>query len=139
MGIGYRIFVVEEEGIRRVSQKTFDDLFFHKKRPFPEVRGRTIDVIAAFYEVENRKPSRVIRLDSMRLKIRPDGSLDEDQQHQICGLAANRIGRAYGEEQPQETTNVVDATKRFEDKQWQWHHPEIPASVRKRVLDALFE
>jgi hypothetical protein len=138
MGIGHRIFIVQDGGVRAIAQKTFDDFFMRREAALPQFSGKTIDVIAAFYEVKNRKPYRLIRLDSMRFKILHDGSIDEEQQHAVGRLIANRMSWSYEPEEPKRAPNVVDATKRFEDKQWEWHHPKIAAHVRKQILDGLF-
>jgi hypothetical protein len=76
VSLGHRIYVVEGDAIRPVAQKTFRDFFFKKKPALPAYSGQTVTFAMPIYEIENRRPVRVVRLDTLRLTVKDDGSLD---------------------------------------------------------------
>ena len=134
--IGHRVFIVEDDRIAPLSQKTFNALYFRNEAVLPNYASRTVQIAVVLYTLQSRKPKEVIRIDSMRVRIRGDGSIDEDHQFEGLHLAANRIeGPA---EKPQSSGNVVDAKASFDQRNWEQRHPKLSRPVQKRILDALF-
>ena len=52
-------------------------------------------------------------------------------------LAANRLWQK--EAHTKSSGNVVDATARFEERQWDQRHPKLSGPSVERILNALFK
>jgi hypothetical protein len=121
MSIGHRIFVVEEDAIFSISQKTFTELYSGKVGALPKFAGQAIQIAVVFYTVQQRKPKTIIQIDCERIRILGDGSIDENYEHEGLHLGANRIWQT--EANPKSPGNVVDAKARFVERQWDQRHP----------------
>jgi hypothetical protein len=137
MSIGYRIFVVEEDVIFPISQKTFNALYSGKVGALQKFAGQTIQIAVIVYTLYQRKPKTIIQIDSERIRIMGDGSIDENYEHEGLHLAANRMWQS--EVNPQSSGSVVDAKARFEERQWDQRHPKLSGPSYKRILNALFK
>lgn len=78
MSVGQRVYIIEGDAITPVAQKTFDDFFFSDAPALRAYSGRTLTFAMPTYELENKRPARVVRFDTLRLAVREDGSLDQD-------------------------------------------------------------
>jgi hypothetical protein len=101
----------------------------------PQFASRTIQIAVALYTLEARKPKQVIRIESMRLKVRDDGSIDRDDVFKGLHLAVNRTGKT---QKVQALGNILDAKARFDQRNWEQRHPDLPGPVQKRILEVLF-
>ena len=63
MSIGHRIFVVEEDAVFPISQKTFNELYSGKVGAFPKFAGQTVQIAVVVYTVHQRKPETIIQID----------------------------------------------------------------------------
>ena len=137
MSIGHRIFVIEEDAIFPISQKTFTELYSGKVGALPKFAGQTVQIAVVVYTVHQRKPETIIQIDCERIRILGDGSIDENYAHEGLHLAANRMW--LSETNPKPSGNVVDATARFEERQWDQRHPKLSGPSLERILNALFK
>ena len=140
MNLGHRVFVVEDDAIVRLSQKAFDTFYQRGNGALPQYAGRTILVVVAIYELENRKPKRVIRLDTQRARVELDGSIDKEHQFEGLRLAMNRLellAPTHSEAKP-EASKIVDARALFDDRRWKQLHPELSGPALKKILSDLF-
>jgi hypothetical protein len=137
MSIGHRIFVVEEDAVFPISQKTFTALYSGKVGALPKFAGQTVQIAVAVYTLHQRKPETIIQIDCERIRIMGDGSIDENYAHEDLHLAANRLWQT--EAHTKSSDNVVDAKARFEEKQWDQRHPKLSGPSVKRILNALFK
>lgn len=137
MSIGHRIFVVEEDAVFPVSQKTFIALYSGKVGALPKFAGQTVQMAVVIYTVQQRKPKTIIQIDCERIRILDDGSIDENYEHQGLHLAANRMWPP--EVNPKSSDNVVDAKALFEERQWDQRHPTLSGASHERILNALFK
>ena len=78
MSIGHRIFVVEEDAVFPISQKTFTALYSGKVGALPKFAGQTVQIAVVVYTVHQRKPNTIIQIDCERIRILGDGSIDEN-------------------------------------------------------------
>ena len=78
MSVGNRVYIVEGDSIIPVAQKTFDDFFFGDAPALRAYSGRTLTFAMPTYELEDKRPTHVVRFDTLRLAVREDGSLDQD-------------------------------------------------------------
>jgi len=137
MSIGHRIFVIEEDAIFPISQKTFNELYSGKVGALPKFAGQTVQIAVVVYTVHQRKPETIIQIDCERIRILGDGSIDGNYAHEGLHLAANRMW--LSETNPKSSGNVVDATARFEGRQWDQRHPKLSGPSVERILNALFK
>ncbi len=137
MSIGHRIFVIEEDAIFPISQKTFTALCSGKVGALAKFAGHTVQIAVVVYSVHQRKPETIIQIDCERIRILGDGSIDENYAHQGLHLAANRMW--LSETNPKASGNVVDATARFEERQWDQRHPKLSGPSVERILNVLFK
>jgi hypothetical protein len=91
MSISHRVFVVEEDAVFPISQKTFTALYSGKVGALPKFAGQTVQIAVVIYTVQQRKPNTIIQLDCERIRILDDGSIDENYEHKGLHLAANRM------------------------------------------------
>jgi hypothetical protein len=137
MSIGHRIFVIEEDAIFPISQKTFNELYSGKVGALPKFAGQTVQIAVVVYTLHQRKPETIIQIDCERIRILGDGSIDGNYAHEGLHLAANRMW--LSETNPKSSGNVVDATARFEGRQWDQRHPKLSGPSVERILNALFK
>jgi hypothetical protein len=137
MSISHRVFVVEEDAVFSISQKTFAALYSGKVGVLPKFAGQTVQIAVVVYTLQQRKPEAIIQIDCERIRILGDGTIDENYEHEGLHLAANRMWPL--EAKPKSSGNVVDATARFEDRQWDQRHPKLSGPALKRILNALFK
>ena len=137
MSIGHRIFVIEEDAIFPISQKTFNELYSGKVGALPKFAGQTVQIAVVVYTVHQRKPETIIQIDCERIRILGDGSIDESYAYEGLHLAANRMWLSATN--PKSSGNVVDATARFEERQWDQRHFKLSGPSHERILNALFK
>jgi len=137
MNIGYRIFIVEEEAILPISQKTFNTLYSGKVGALPKFAGQTVQLAVVVYTLHQRKPETIIQIDCARIRILGDGSIDENHENEGLHLSVNRTWQSKGK--PESSGNVVDAKARFEERQWNQRHPKLSGPSYQRILKALFK
>jgi hypothetical protein len=137
MPIGHRIFIVEDEAILSLSQKAFNALHTGQAGVLPTYANQTILIAVVLYTTHQRKPKAIIQIDCERIRIQGDGSIDRGQEQKGLHLAANRI--SLPESKPRSSGTVVDATARFEDRQWDARHPKLSGLAYKRLLNVLFK
>ncbi len=77
MSIGHRVFVVEEDAVFPISQKTFTELYSGKVGALPKFAGQTVQIAVVIYTVQQRKPKTIIQIDCERIRILGDGTIDE--------------------------------------------------------------
>ena len=78
MSVSNRVYIIEGDSITPVAQKTFEEFFFGERPALRAYSGRTLTFAMPTYELENKRPVRVIRFDTLRLAVKEDGSLDQD-------------------------------------------------------------
>jgi hypothetical protein len=136
MSVGHRIFIVEEDNIYSLSQKAFNELHSGKAGILPKYAGQTILIAVILYTLQERKPKAIIQIDCERIRILGDGSINMNHEQEGLHLAANRI--SLPETKSRSSGSVVDATARFEERQWDARHPKLSELSYKPILNVLF-
>lgn len=138
MNLGHRIFILNGESIVRLPQKTFNEFFFRERPVLRDRAGTTLVIAMVIYELKNRKPVQVVRIDTHRVRVDSEGAMDKDHFDDGMRLA---LARGFGREATSFSvgaSNVVDAKQLFDERRWQQHHPEIPGPALKNILAKLF-
>jgi hypothetical protein len=119
MSVSQRVYIIEGDAITPVAQKTFDDFFFGEGPALRAYSGRTLTFAMTTYELENRRPTHLVRFDTLRLAVKEDGSLDQDHyRHCLADVFA-----AIDAEDPAEAATA-----------WKRRSPQISDAAYKRVL-----
>ena len=133
--LGYRVYIVGESSIARLSQKVFSAFWFRKEPALPGEAGKTILLAMVMYTLQDRKPLAIVRIDTMRCRVLSGGALDNAYSHEGIRLALDRMG---GPVPKVVNANVVDAIGPFREKKWRDHHPALSGPAHKRILVDLF-
>ena len=74
MGLGVRVFVFEENDIRKISYARFQRLLDgHERERLPEYAGKKIKYALVLIETKNRKPIEVLNIDLGYVYVKHDG------------------------------------------------------------------
>jgi hypothetical protein len=133
---GYRAFIVDGDNVLPLSHKKFEALHFRDEPALPDFAGRTIRTVFVLYTLKGRKPERVFRIDSHRVRIGPDGRIDERDRRRTIELMAHRLSDDDGS--VSRDGNVLDAKARFDQKEWEDRHASLPGPVHKKILTKIF-
>lgn len=139
MNLGHRFFVVDGESVVRLSPESFNDFFFRESPALPGYAGTTLVVAMVIYELKNRKPVRIVRIDVHRFKVDSEGAMDREHFGEGMRLAFDRGFEREARPIPvRSNSNVVDAKGLFDERRWKQHHPEISGPALKKILADLF-
>ncbi len=144
MGIGYRVFLVDEsDRLHRISQRRFDELLDRERggRVLGAFVGKDkVRYALVVYETEDRRPVAVLHEEYGILPVAADGTLDGARSEEVLGLmgrarspmdAARWVVRRRG--------SVVDGNRRFAEKrlrhEWEWWPS---AELWEEILAAVF-
>ena len=149
MGLGYRVFFVQDEHVQRIAQKRFNSLYLKKTEPLTQYANKTVISVLAMYELVDRKPDTIVRIDTQKIRFNADGFVDEAYEDEGRRLVASKMDDVFsgllqisGKDKLNENKNadesVVDASKRFDDRRWKQRHPELSGPVLKKILNGIF-
>ena len=119
MSLGRRVYVVEDDAVTPVAQKTFDEFFFRKGPALRAYSGRTLTFAMPTYELENGRPVRVVRFDTLCLAVTQDGALDEKHYRR-------RLAHIFAAIDMQDPAEAAMARNR--------RSPQISEQAYKRIL-----
>lgn len=100
MNTSYRCFVVQGDEVTSISQRTFSNFYFRGKAELTQYSNEVIVLAVIFYETERRRPTRILHMDSVQLRVRPDGSLDESDLEKIIRTLALALTSSDGAAAP---------------------------------------
>ena len=140
MSIGYRIFVVHDDHtVEPISQKSFSAFYLRNEPSLTRFADKSISLAIVFYELRNRKPERIFRIDTQRLNVTADGSLDQERSNDAIRLALNRSGGPFASRAGTKVPGpVTDATTRFDERRWARYYPQLSGPALGHILRALF-
>lgn len=119
MSLGRRIYIVEDDAVTPVAPETFDEFFFRDRPALRAYSGRTLTFAMPTCELENGRPARVISFKTLRLAVKPDGSLDQAQYRR-------RLAAIFAAIDLDEPVEAALARER--------RSPEISKEAYKRIL-----
>ena len=135
--IGHRAFIVDGQSVIPFPQKKFEALHLRGQPALPDFAGRTIQTVLVMYTLRGRKPESVFHVESHRVRIGLDGSLDAGDRRRSIELIAHRLSHDGG--RLRRHGNVVEAKVRFDQKEWQDRHSPLPGPVHKKILAEIFD
>ena len=142
MGMGYRMFLVDEDDRpHRISHKRFKN-FLDQREPVP---GPFIGLDKArcasvFYETANRKPSAIIREEYFILPLCADGMLDRarlDEGRMLLWQARSPLEALKGVAPKDE--GFFDGTRIFAEKRARHEiHWQPSLELQTKIREAIF-
>lgn len=136
----YRIFIINSDNsIDTISQKSFDDFSRRDEPALTRYAGQEIHLAMVFYTLRDKKPDQIIKIDSFRLTVKSDGSIDHDRRLDALGLAINLIAQISNKQitsTPSKT--VIDAKSKFDERRRAQYNPEISVIAINHILQKLF-
>lgn len=150
MSLGYRVFFVHNEDVHRISQKRFESLYQNNTEPLPIFADQTIISVLVAYEVVERKPDCVIRIDTQKIRFDTRGFVDRAYEYEGLQLVASRmddvLGSVLNSCNGSEISNhdlkdhgtIIAASKRFDERRWNQRHPELSEPLLKEIMDGVF-
>jgi hypothetical protein len=133
MSVGNRVYIIEGDSITPVAQKTFDEFFFGEAPALRAYSGRTLTFAMPTYALENKRPARVVRFDTLRLAVKEDGSLDQDHYRRCLADifaaidAEDPAGAAMGRQY--RSPNISDEAYRRVLADLKLHEPVVSAAA----------
>lgn len=137
MKFGYRMFVVNDESVLRISQQSFFDFYLRDKPSLARFSDQEITVAIAVCELRDRKPIRIIKIDTARVKVGAQGEMDARYHTEKIDLIARHV-LGDGSRRDFHGGTVVDALTSFDERRWAQMHPELSGPQLKQILDSLF-
>ena len=138
MGIGLRIFLVnDDDSLQRLAVTKYERLLRRDpKERLPQYAGKRVRYALVVYEVENRKPVEILRIEYSWLCLDSEGRIDASEQERELRLALEVLPPLPMELHPK---RVIDAhhrfaKKRYEDKYRWTPSPEIEAAIVHAVF-----
>lgn len=126
MKTGYRVFVVENDSVKSIPQKKFDG-FYLRQVALPEYAGMTLVIALVTYELEGRVPKRIVKSDTIKVKVTTAGKVD--QKYSIDGISC-AMARFDPTKSPEE--------RRLALAEWKDRHPPISDSAYAQIESVLF-
>ena len=139
MSIGHRIFVIEEQKLNRISQKLFY-AFVQEKRPvLKQFANHQVTVAMVFYTLKKRHPEKIVRIDTMKMRVCNDGSINEEFWMEGLKLATSRIdffnqsGSSLKSKPESKDNRVIDAKSEFDRRRNKNHFPDLSAAMARKI------
>ena len=104
--MGTRILVFREDGeIRRIPIKIWDSLW-NEKSSMPEFAGQRVRFASVYFELQNRKPHKILRIDYSRIGFDSAGHLDKSELTESMHIAGAMfepvLDQAFGLGEPKD-------------------------------------
>jgi len=141
MNLGYRVFIVHDDCVTAISQKTFNDFFFRHMKSLSKYANQTLKIAVVIYTLEKKKPKEIIRVDCQLIRVDDSGGIDEEFEQNRMRLVANKLDDMFatGPAKIVSHGSVVNAVRKFDDRRHEHHYPNLSGPAHKRILNALFK
>jgi hypothetical protein len=138
MGLGVRVFFVENEGrVKRISLKRFQRLIDSGNvERLPEYAGQRLRIADVILEVKGRKPVAIERIDRAILVFDGTGRVDRGQEQKQGRLAVASLPWPMPESNEK---SVIDARSRFAKKliahEYSWRlTPDVEEAIERAIF-----
>jgi hypothetical protein len=138
MGIGFRVFFVEEDGtVRRFPFSRFDRLIRREPQErLPEYAGKQKRYAFMILELKDKRPHRILHCDYSLLSFDSQGKLDSDVHEEQTRIAIEVIPDIVNHGR---TAAVVDARHHFARKRYESEFKWKPnREIESRICDVVF-
>ena len=138
MGIGLRIFLVnDDDSLERLAVAKYERLL--RRNPeecLPQYAGKRVRYALVAYEVEDRIPVEILKIEYNYLSLDSEGRIDAGEKEKERRLAVDLFPPMLPEEQ---AGQVIDAKHRFARKRYKDKYRWTPSpELEAAILDAVF-
>ncbi len=138
MGIGLRIILVnDDDSLERLAVARYDRLL--RRNPeecLPQYAGKRVRYALVAYEVENRKPVEILRIEYSYLFLDYEGRIDAAEQEREMMLAVEVLPPVLLEQQSRQ---LVDAHHRFAKKRYDHKYRWTPSpELETAIVNGVF-
>jgi hypothetical protein len=136
MGLGTRIFLVNDEGsLKRFPLAKFERLL-KGEECFPKYAGQRIRYVFIVLEVQNRKPIGISKIQYSYIPFDSKGRFDAAERETAAMLAVNMVPPLPSE---QEAGGIIRAQHKFAkkryDNKYRWvPTPQIETAIAKAIF-----
>ena len=138
MGIGLRIFLVnDDDSLERLAVARYDRLLRRDPEEcLPQYAGKRLRYALVAYEVENRIPVEILKIEYNYLSLDSEGRIDAGEEEKERRMAVDLFPPVLPEEQ---AGQVIDAKHRFAkkryDNEYRWTpSPEVEAAIVRAIF-----
>ncbi|MCK4485605.1 MAG: hypothetical protein KAU38_02465 [Desulfobacterales bacterium] len=138
MGIGLRIFLVnDDDSLERLAVARYDRLLRRDPEEcLPQYAGKRVRYALVAYEVENRIPVEILKIEYNYLFLDSEGRIDAGEAEKERRLAVDLFPPMLPEEQ---AGQVIDAKHRFARKRYDAKYRWTPSrELEAAILNAVF-
>ena len=138
MGIGLRIFLVnDDDSLERLAVARYERLLRRDPQErLPQYAGKRVRYALVAYEVENRIPVEILKIEYNYLSLDSEGRIDAAEQKKERRLTVDLFPPVLPEEQPGQ---VIDAKHRFAKKRYDNEYRWTPSQeLEAAIVNAVF-
>ena len=138
MGVGLRIFFVyDDDSLQRLAVARYDRLLRgNPEERLPQYAGKRVWYALVAYEVENRIPVEILKIEYSYLSLDSQGRIDVAEEEKERRLAVDPFPPVLPEEQARQ---VIDAKHRFARKRYDAKYRWTPSpELETAILNAVF-
>jgi hypothetical protein len=137
MGIGYRIFIIEENGtLKRLPSVRLQRLLrYEPKESLPEYAGKRVRCATVLLEVAGRKPISIIHTDYWLLLFDAKGQIDSDEWKSGLHFFMDMAFSSNRETKRKSHGKIIDARNLFPRRRFLW---EPNLKIEKAIEDVIF-
>ncbi len=138
MGVGLRIFLInDDDSLQRLAVARYDRLL--RRNPeerLPQYADKRVRYALVAYEVENRKPVEILKIEYNYLSLDSEGRIDAVEEEKTRRMAVDLFPPVLPEEQPRQVIDAkhLFAKKRY-DAKYRWTpSPELETAIVRAIF-----
>jgi hypothetical protein len=138
MGIGLRIFLVnDDDSLERLAVARYERLLRRDSEEcLPQYAGKRVRYALVAYEVENRIPVEILKIEYNYLSLDSEGRIDAGEEEKERRLAVDLFPPMLPEKEPRQ---VIDAKHHFAKKRYDAKYRWRPSrELEAAILNAVF-
>ena len=138
MGIGLRIFLVnDDDSLERLAVAKYERLLRRDPEEcLPQYAGKRVRYALVAYEVENRIPVEILKIEYNYLSLDSEGRINAGEQEREMMMAVEVLPPVLPEKEPRQVIDAkhLFAKKRY-DAKYRWTpSPELEAAIVNAVF-----
>ena len=137
MGIGCRVFLVDDDCIQRISMARLDRLLhFDRGERLQQYAGKRVRCAMAFVEVSGRQVLAISNIDYFLIPLNVKGQIDKKEWEKGMRLGMELLPSILDGEDPKQ---VINARHRFAKRRYEHEFKWKPSrKVEEAIVDSVF-
>jgi hypothetical protein len=134
MGYSVRYCLCHEGEIIKITRARFERFQQQGVAEFAEYPGEVLDMAELIVRLEHREPVAVVHQSYFRVKVTPEGTLDQEFADQYLAFAVTRLEPAS----PSSNGSVIQAGEVFRERALRAKVTWAPSpSLRRKLVDVV--